>query len=309
MYAQVVISAPKLLEEKVLFDNQNEEAITFEYTSPNDVKIKELYIDGELIREGYEDNKIGACGVVALSYELLKELDDGEHELVVLFDDNTECELVVEVIKYYTITWYGAKQSETTLAREGRIPETEFIPQKEEDVENTYAFIGWSLTPDATEAQKLKSADKDTAYYAVWNVEKRKYTITWVLTKEDGSTIDINETYSYGDQPCYNGTIFVPDEMIFTSWDKDVTLVTGDATYTALYEDEYVIGDVNGDRIINTRDLAMLRQYVVGKIVLTEEQLKRCNLNNDYNEDGTAIINTRDVAVLQQYIVGLIELE
>lgn len=51
----------------------------------------------------------------------------------------------------------------------------------------------------------------------------------------------------------------------------------------------------------------MLRQYVVGKITLTEEQISRCNVYEDYNSDGTVKINTRDVALLQQYIVGIID--
>ena len=70
------------------------------------------------------------------------------------------------------------------------------------------------------------------------------------------------------------------------------------------YEQERQIGDINGDGVINTRDVAMLRQYVVGKIELSEDVLMYCNIYEDYNDDGSVKINTRDVALLQQIVVG-----
>ena len=95
--------------------------------------------------------------------------------------------------------------------------------------------------------------------------------------------------------------------MNFVGWDKTVSTVSGDVTYTAVYAMSYVLGDISGDGVINTRDLAILRQFVVGKISLTDEQIARCNVYEDYNADGSVKINTRDVAVLQQYIVGSID--
>ena len=68
------------------------------------------------------------------------------------------------------------------------------------------------------------------------------------------------------------------------------------------------LGDVNGDGNVNTRDIAMMRQYVVGLVELSDIQLSYCNVYADYDENGKPIVNTRDVALLQQYVVGLVDL-
>ena len=66
---------------------------------------------------------------------------------------------------------------------------------------------------------------------------------------------------------------------------------------------DYTPGDVNGDGIVNTRDVAMLRQYVVGLLELSEDQLQKCNVYEDYNEDGQKNIQLHDFAILsdEQY--------
>lgn len=68
--------------------------------------------------------------------------------------------------------------------------------------------------------------------------------------------------------------------------------------------DIYQTGDVSGDGVVNTRDLAMIRQYVVGKIELSDMQLYYANFYEDYDQEGKPKVNTRDIALLQQYIVS-----
>ena len=68
--------------------------------------------------------------------------------------------------------------------------------------------------------------------------------------------------------------------------------------------DIYQNGDISGDGVVNTRDLAMLRQYVVGKIELTDIQLYYANFYDDVDSEGNPRINTRDIALLQQYIIA-----
>ena len=69
----------------------------------------------------------------------------------------------------------------------------------------------------------------------------------------------------------------------------------------------YERGDVNMDGIVNTRDLAILRQYIVGLSALDFVQLSYANVYEDFDLNGVPIVNTRDIAVLQQYIVGIID--
>ena len=64
----------------------------------------------------------------------------------------------------------------------------------------------------------------------------------------------------------------------------------------------YSVGDVNCDGAVNTRDVALLRQYVVGTTELTDAQLFYADVYKGSN-DTQAVANTRDIAMLQQIIV------
>ena len=69
----------------------------------------------------------------------------------------------------------------------------------------------------------------------------------------------------------------------------------------------YGRGDVNCDGKVNIRDLAMLRQYVVGIIELDAAQQTYANVYQDFGDDHAPKVNVRDIGILQQYIVGLID--
>ena len=63
--------------------------------------------------------------------------------------------------------------------------------------------------------------------------------------------------------------------------------------------DKYgILGDVNGDRKINSTDVLMINKYSAGKIILFKSQKKRA----DVNQDGK--INSHDVLLIMRYIVG-----
>ena len=63
--------------------------------------------------------------------------------------------------------------------------------------------------------------------------------------------------------------------------------------------DKYgILGDVNGDRKINSTDVLMINKYVAGKRILFKFQKKRA----DVNQDGK--INSHDVLLIMRYIVG-----
>ena len=59
-----------------------------------------------------------------------------------------------------------------------------------------------------------------------------------------------------------------------------------------------VTGDMNGDGIINNKDVAMMNKYLVEKVTANECQ----GLAIDVNGDG--YINNRDAAMLARYLVG-----
>lgn len=69
----------------------------------------------------------------------------------------------------------------------------------------------------------------------------------------------------------------------------------------------YRMGDVNMDGYVNTVDAAMVQQYAVRRLELTEAQRIYANVNGDYNEDGSARINTLDATLIQQYALKKID--
>ncbi len=138
----------------------------------------------------------------------------------------------IDKIPSYTITWKNADGTilETdTFVEEGTTPEYNGAePTKAADEIGSYVFKGW--TPAVTKATK------DTTYTAEFTTTYKTYTIEFVMG---------NGTVAYGN--CLYGTkITAPTDTAkkadntytyeFTGWDKEITNVTGDATYTAQYK-------------------------------------------------------------------------
>ncbi len=63
--------------------------------------------------------------------------------------------------------------------------------------------------------------------------------------------------------------------------------------------DSSVWGDLNGDDIVGTKDLLMLRQHIVGACALENVT------SGDLNADG--VVNMKDVLTLRLYVAGLID--
>ncbi|MBQ9592703.1 MAG: cell wall-binding repeat-containing protein, partial [Lachnospiraceae bacterium] len=72
------------------------------------------------------------------------------------------------------------------------------------------------------------------------NPEERSYTVRFV--DYDGSELQ-NSRYKVGETPSYNGTVPAREgdaqySYTFAGWDPEITAVTGDETYTAVYDQE-----------------------------------------------------------------------
>lgn len=62
--------------------------------------------------------------------------------------------------------------------------------------------------------------------------------------------------------------------------------------------EEVQVGDVNGDGVINNKDVAYLAKYLVGTQSITDTQMESADVNGD------GFINNKDVAKLSRYLVG-----
>jgi hypothetical protein len=61
-------------------------------------------------------------------------------------------------------------------------------------------------------------------------------------------------------------------------------------------------GDANGDGLVNSKDVVLLRQHIVAKDPLTGVSTLAVEKGADCNGDGE--VNSKDVVLLRQYIVA-----
>ena len=117
-------------------------------------------------------------------------------------------------------------------------------PSKDSDVQYDYAFTGWDRDD--------KVLTEDIIFEAKFSSTLRKYTCKFV--DEDGEILK-EELVEYGTVPTEpsNPTKDATDEYdyVFIGWDKRITEVTGDVTYTAKYEQikKKVITSLEGKKI------------------------------------------------------------
>lgn len=131
-------------------------------------------------------------------------------------------------IAKYTITWNVDGVLKEEVYNEGEIPSYNYSLAKEADKTYTYTFTGWD--------KEIAPVKENITYTAIYSKQYIDYTITWVTY--GGTT---TESYHYGDIPEYKGDTSKPQDAqytyTFTGWDKEISEVTGDSTYTATYKE------------------------------------------------------------------------
>ena len=155
-----------------------------------------------------------------------------DKEVVTVTEAATYTATYTATKKTYTITW---KNEDGTVLQSGEVAYGEApvytgeMPSRPNTAENTYTFAGWSpqIVPVAGDAE----------YTATYTATKNSYTITW--KNEDGTVLQSGEV-AYGEAPVYIGEMpsrpsTAEDTYTFAGWSPEVTTVTGDATYTAIY--------------------------------------------------------------------------
>lgn len=194
---------------------------------------------------------------VAVKAELEKALSEepkGPYIVRWLDEDDTLLETDGEV-KYGTRTSYDGE-----------------TPSKDADGAYTYEFDGW--TPAVS---TFVTADAD--YHTAFAKTLRTYTVTWV--NEDGTVLRTDENVPYGTTPVFGGTVPVKTDdaqyvYTFTGWTPEITAVTGDVTYIAVYDGQaksYEIRFVSG--AVDVTSLPTEQTAAVGQIVTINEEPKR----------------------------------
>ena len=142
----------------------------------------------------------------------------------------------------YTIIW---KNGDTIIhvdsnVLEGTLPEYDGpTPTKPSTNGISYKFKGW--TPE------VSIVTKDETYYALFEETLNTYTVTW---KNGDTILEIDEFVEYGETPEYNGSTPTKEAnetytYTFIGWDKEISKVTSDVTYTAKFKEEKVLYKVS----------------------------------------------------------------
>ncbi len=178
-------------------------------------------------------------------------------EITAVTGDVTYTAQFTETTNTYTVTWKN--DDGTTLETDenvkyGTTPEYNgATPTKENTAQYTYTFKGWKSDNGTTvyTAETLPAVTDNVTYTAVFESTLNTYTVTWV--DGDGNTIK-TDTVEYGTTPTAptNPTKTNTSQYTYTfsGWDKEITTVTGDVTYTAQFTENtntYTVTWVDGD--------------------------------------------------------------
>lgn len=199
-------------------------------------------------------------------------------------------------VNQYAVTWknWDGKILVTDTVDYGDVPEYKGdIPSREGDAEHTYVFSGW--TPEIT------AVTEDAEYTAAFVESVNTYTVTW--KNWDGTVLEQDEDIAYGATPEYSGVTPVREgdaqySYSFKGWTPQVDTVTGDITYTAVYEqttNEYTITWKNGDIVLKEEQIP----YGTTPVYSGETPIKEGNAQYSYTFSGWApeIVSVTEDAV------------
>ena len=179
-----------------------------------------------------------------------------------------------------------------------------------------YSFLGWSIDQSATTATYSAGGKFDyngsVTLYAVWSANS--YTITY--DANGGTGMMESGLFVYDQSAALRTNAFVREGYSFLGWsinptDEEIMYADNDVvanlsgtkndtvTLYAIWEEnapEYTPGDINGDGIVNNKDLTRLMKYLAGENVTVVEAAL------DINGDG--IVNNKDLTRLMKYLAG-----
>lgn len=155
-----------------------------------------------------------------------------DKEIVAVTGDTIYTATFTQTVNKYTVTWKnGDTVLKTDMLEYGATPAYDGeTPVKAADAQYTYTFSGW--------APEIDEVTGDVIYTAQFSTTVNTYTVTW--KNEDGTVLETDANVAYGTTPTYDGdapTKAETDKYTYTfkGWDKTVSAVTGDVTYTATF--------------------------------------------------------------------------
>lgn len=139
--------------------------------------------------------------------------------------------------KDYTITWLNHDNSLLYSSKVGYGIVPKYggeLPKKDNyKVDYGYRFIGWSPEIEVVKSNKT--------YVAQFAEDIRRFSVTW--TNYDGEILEVYNDAPYGMMPTYKGDTPTKESnsqysYIFDGWSPELSVVTGDVSYTAMFKEE-----------------------------------------------------------------------
>lgn len=216
-----------------------------------------LELEGSILQVSYDDGSTSALTLTRDMVTSYKETSKGVGTVVASYSGKTVSFTVK--IGTFTVTfrdWDGSVLSSGEYVYGDKVsaPAT---PVKPADNTYTYVFSGWD--------KPVTACTENTVYTAQYTPVYIDYTVTF--RNQDGTLIS-SAAYHYGDTIAVPETpqrpSGLPEEYVFQGWTPVVVTVCRESvTYTAIFSDTILRGDVNGDGMVNDGDALYMLRYTL----------------------------------------------
>ena len=164
----------------------------------------------------------------------------------------------------YYYTYDGSRLVFTETIMDGGNGTYTGMPSRESSVQYDYTFIGWNRYTDQTTSDDSATTNVvgDRSVYAAYSTSLRKYIATFVRAQEDGGgTLYTQTEVPYGTIPTYSGATptSATSDNPFGGWNPPLAPITGDTTYTAIFDIiivepdlKYLVYTIDGGNMIIT---------------------------------------------------------
>ena len=225
------------------------------------------------------------------------------------YNDSDTTLYAVWKINTYTVK-YDLNGGTGSIASQTKTHGTDLTLTSSVPTRTGYTFVGWSESKSAGSAEYISggkfSKNADTTLYAVWKINT--YTVKYDLNGGTGSIA--SQTKTYGKDLTLTSAVPTKTGYTFVGWSESKSAESAEYisggkfnknANTTLYavwkvSTPKIAGDINGDGVVNGKDLTRLRKYLAGQDVQVNEDAL------DVNGDG--VVNGKDLTRLLKYIAG-----
>ncbi|MCH5298754.1 MAG: hypothetical protein J1E96_03235, partial [Ruminococcus sp.] len=164
-----------------------------------------------------------------------------------------------------------------------------------------------SVTVDIVQIKIVSTVDNVTVTMTKGETQKFKAVVTGANNPNQNVVWSVRENNSANTVITEDGELTVAEDETATTIVVRATSVDNPEKYGEFAinistddETSVLIGDVNGDGVINIIDVTAIQKYKVQMITLNDEQLKVADVNGD------GVVNINDATRIQKYLVHII---